>query len=216
MIWRTEGEQIIISSHSILILCWPGTIHVCMLSLIRYVNWPRNKSRGGWLSLWQMSWFYRHFGSWNWCDDILPPKFPQIQSQSICFSKISWGHAPRAHSISMLHMLNNTSNYSLYKIPHFNHVPLTYILLDPIACQCVLTSRRIIPLWAPQYPITFCFAPPWPKSWNKPWRVLLEAHLKVLLEAWHSCYCWSSHFKWKKLIEHDSLLPWVSTWSYMW
>ena len=79
---------------------------------------------------------------------ILTPKFPQIQSQSIYFSKISWGGMPPdSPSIRMLRMLivllhNNTYNHLLYKRLYFNCVSLIrelYILGSPsLSNLCLL------------------------------------------------------------------------------
>ena len=90
----------------------------------------------------------------------LPPKFPQIQSQSTYFSKLSWGHAPRPPTICTI--THTITHYTKY------HTLTTYvalireyhIFLDPIyLVKCVFTSRRIILLCPPWYPITSCCPP---------------------------------------------------------
>ena len=85
-------------------------------------------------------------------NDILSPKFPQIQSQSIYFIKISWGGMPPdSPSISMLCMLivlctithaitHYTKYHTLTMCPWSEKIHLI------LGSHSLFTSRRIIPL----------------------------------------------------------------------
>ena len=67
--------------------------------------------------------------------------------------------------LTVLHTITHSYNYPLYKIPHFNHVPLIgehNIFLDPIACQMRVHFQEdytALPSSNPLHPIL----PPWPK-----------------------------------------------------
>ena len=75
--------------------------------------------------------------------NILTLKCPHIQSQSVYFSNVSWGHAPRPLTISMLCMLIVLHTIT-HTVIHYKrasvHIHYTAIL---ILCDGVTTQKQL-------------------------------------------------------------------------